>query len=84
VAERHPGFNGQTSEGSATVLGENLGPGMKWAAGVVWKENARAIFSGRVQSIFRVLVFVAAAARRSAAVGRTCTGDTSGARQWGS
>jgi len=84
VAELHPGFNGQTSEGIATVLGENLGPGMKWAAGVVWKENARAIFSRMVQSILRVLVFVAAATRRSAAGGRSCTGDTRGARHWGS
>ena len=39
-----PRFNGQASEGIATVWGENLGPGTKRAAGVVLKENARPIF----------------------------------------
>ena len=71
-----PWFNGQTSEGIATVLGENLGPGMKWAAGVVVKENAWPIIGGMVQSMLRVLGFVAATARPRAAGGRSCTGDT--------
>ena len=56
-------FNGQVLEEIATIFGENLSPGTKLGAGVVLKENAWPIIGGIVQSILRVLGFVAATAR---------------------
>jgi len=40
VAELSVGLTETQGKGSGEFSRENLGPGTKWAAGVVWKENA--------------------------------------------